>query len=140
MLVPGKGNLVLTGKLGDVTQESVRSALTYARSAFTRPELQRYLPNMPDDFYQKNDVHIRVAAGAIPKDGPSAGITMEVAFVSALSKRAVSRDIRMTGEITLRGKVPPVGGIRDKVLAAHGAGLRRVARLKENEKNLEEIP
>jgi len=139
-LVPGKGNLTLTGKLGDVMQESARAALTYARSAFTRPELERYVLNIPDDFYEKNDVHIHVPAGAIPKDGPSAGITMAVALVSALSKRPVSRDTGMTGEITLRGKILPVGGIRDKVLAAHRAGLKRVILPKENEKDLEEIP
>lgn len=139
-LVPGKGNLILTGKLGDVMQESAKAALTYVRSIFTRPELRDYVLNMPHNFYEDNDVHIHVPAGAIPKDGPSAGITMAVALVSALTNRLVSKDVGMTGEITLRGKVLPVGGIRDKVLAAHRAGLRRVILPKENEKDLEEVP
>jgi ATP-dependent Lon protease len=136
-LVPGKGNLILTGKLGDVMQESAKAALTHVRSLTAReqPEL-----DIPKDFYEKNDVHIHVPAGAIPKDGPSAGVTMAVALASAVAKRLVSKDIGMTGEITLRGKVLPVGGIRDKILAAHRAGLKRVILPKENEKDLEEVP
>ncbi len=139
-LVPGKGNLTLTGKLGDVMQESARAALTYVRSLFTRPTMNKYTLNIPDNFYEHNDVHIHVPAGAIPKDGPSAGITMTVALVSALTGRPVSKDTSMTGEITLRGKVLPVGGVRDKVLAAHRAGLKKVILPKENEKDLEEVP
>jgi ATP-dependent Lon protease len=142
-LVPGKGNLILTGKLGDVMQESARAALTYARSLLIRWQEKvhaKYIATIPEDFYEKTDVHIHVPAGAIPKDGPSAGITMAVALVSALSKYPVGKDIGMTGEITLRGKVLPVGGIRDKVLAAHRAGLKKIVLPQENERDLEEIP
>ena len=136
-LVPGKGTLTLTGKLGEVMQESARAALTYARSlsAAHVPQL-----DVPKSFYEKTDVHIHVPAGAIPKDGPSAGITMAVALISALSKKPAGKDIGMTGEITLRGKVLPVGGIRDKVLAAHRAGLKKIIMPRENEKDLEEVP
>ncbi len=136
-MVPGKGNLILTGKLGDVMQESAKAALTHIR-AVTAREQPKF--DIPKNFYANNDVHIHVPAGAIPKDGPSAGITMAVALASAVTKRLVSKDVGMTGEITLRGKVLPVGGIRDKVLAAHRAGLKRVILPKENEKDLEEVP
>jgi ATP-dependent Lon protease len=139
-LVPGKGNLILTGKLGDVMQESARAAVTYVRSLFTRPGMNEYTLNISDNFYEDSDVHIHVPGGAIPKDGPSAGITMAVALVSAVTKRLVSKDTGMTGEITLRGKVLPVGGIRDKMLAAHRAGLKSVILPKENERDLEELP
>lgn len=136
-LVPGKGNLTLTGKLGDVMQESAKAALTYARSLAAR---HKPAFDVPTSFYEDNDVHVHVPAGAIPKDGPSAGITMAVALISAVTGRSVSKDIGMTGEITLRGKILPVGGIRDKVLAAHRAGLRKVILPRENEKDLEEVP
>lgn len=142
-LVPGKGNLTLTGKLGDVMQESAKAALTYTRSLLSRQVkgmLGEYVAVISKDFYEKQDLHIHVPSGAIPKDGPSAGITMAVALVSAVTKRPVSKDIGMTGEITLRGKVLPVGGIRDKVLAAHRAGLKRVILPEENKKDLEEVP
>jgi ATP-dependent Lon protease len=132
-LMPGKGKLTLTGKLGDVMQESARAAVSYLRA---RAELLGVEP----DFNEKLDVHLHVPEGAIPKDGPSAGITMATALVSALTKTAVRKDVAMTGEITLRGKVLPVGGIKDKVLAAYRGGIREIILPKENEKDLDEIP
>lgn len=132
-LMRGKGNLTLTGQLGDVMQESARAALSYVRSHATRLALA-------DDFFETRDVHVHVPEGAIPKDGPSAGVTMAVALFSAVAGVPVRQDVAMTGEITLRGKVLPVGGIKDKVLAAYRAGIREVILPEENEKDLEDIP
>lgn len=132
-VMPGKGKLTITGKVGDVMQESAQAAMSYVRSRAEELGLER-------DFYQKIDVHVHIPEGAIPKDGPSAGVTMATSLVSALTKVPVRHDTAMTGEITLRGRVLPIGGLKEKILAAHRGGIKRVLVPMENEKDLQDVP
>jgi ATP-dependent Lon protease len=132
-LMPGRGRLTLTGKLGDVMQESAQAAMSWVRS-------KSEVLGIPRDFYRRTDVHVHIPEGAIPKDGPSAGITLATALVSALAAVPTRRDVAMTGEITLRGKVLPIGGLKEKLLAALRAGIFEAILPRGNEKDVAELP
>ena len=133
--MPGKGRLTITGQVGDVMRESAQAALSYVRG-----HAREFAPGLPDDYFATHDIHLHVPSGAIPKDGPSAGITMATALMSMVTGKHVRSDTAMTGEITLTGQVLPIGGVREKVLAAQRAGLRRVILPLENEPDLEDLP
>ena len=129
----GQGHIVLTGKLGDVMKESAQAALSYVRSNAKKFDID-------EDLFLNNDIHIHVPEGAVPKDGPSAGITMAVGIISAFSHRYVNNKVGMTGEITLRGRILPIGGLREKSIAAHRSGLQKILIPKENLRDCDEIP
>ena len=131
-VMPGKGDIMLTGQLGDVMKESAQTGISYIRSISSKYKV-------PENFFDEHDIHIHIPEGAVPKDGPSAGITMATAMISAITGRKARADIAMTGEITLRGRVLPIGGLKEKLLAAKNAGIKTVLVPKENEKDIEEI-
>ena len=131
-VMPGKGEIQLTGHLGDVMKESAQAGISYIRSVSKEC-------GIPKEFFKENDIHIHIPEGAVPKDGPSAGITMATAIFSAITKKKVRADVAMTGEITLRGRVLPIGGLKEKLLAAKNAGIKTVCVPKENKKDVDEI-
>jgi ATP-dependent Lon protease len=132
--VPGSGNLTITGQLGDVMKESAQAALSWVRA-----HAKELAPDLPDDWFANHDIHVHVPAGAVPKDGPSAGVAMTTALVSLISNRPVRNDVAMTGEITLTGQVLPIGGLKEKSLAAQRAGIKQVIVPDRNEGDVEEI-
>ena len=131
-VMPGGGEIMLTGQLGDVMKESARTGISYIRSVS-----RKY--GIADDFFEKHDIHVHIPEGAVPKDGPSAGITMATAMLSAVTERRVRADLAMTGEVTLRGRVLPIGGLKEKLLAAKNAGMKTVLVPKKNKADVEEI-
>lgn len=132
-IMPGKGALTLTGHLGDVMKESCQAALSYVRARWN-------MFGLPRDFFHKMDIHVHVPEGAVPKDGPSAGGAITTAMISALTKIPVKRDVGMTGEVTLRGRILEIGGVKEKVIAAHRASIKTIVLPKDNKKDLEDIP
>ena len=131
-VMPGKGEIILTGQLGDVMKESAQAGISYIRSISSKYKVA-------EDFFEKHDIHIHIPEGAVPKDGPSAGITMATAMLSAITDKKVRADLAMTGEITLRGRVLPIGGLKEKLLAAKNAGIRTVLVPRENKKDVDEL-
>ena len=131
-IMPGKGEFQLTGQLGDVMKESAQAGISYIRSVSEQYDIDK-------EFFKEHDIHIHIPEGAVPKDGPSAGITMATAMLSAITKRKVRKDVAMTGEITLRGRVLPIGGLKEKILAAKNAGIKTVCVPKKNEPDIQEI-